>query len=392
MGNLEWDDLGTPIEYNGKPCGRSYDFDEFEELCNRSNVATGARAGRFKLERFCDIEFDEGNEWLVEGIIPQHGCVGIIGDSGSGKTHVVAALNYSVATGTPWAGKAVRKNVAIYVTGEGVNGYRKRIKAQRQRFGEADIPYYLISESPNLGSADGDAQLLIARIREQVSGSVGLVTLDTIARSMGPGDENSVRDIMQFMANAEMIGRALGCVVVVVHHIGKDLSRGARGSSALKAALDAEILVQGLDGERTMTVTKAKDGEAGLIAKFVLDVVDISRSSDRRVTSCVVRFTQNWQSGADAAKPADNLASPLRIALEALQLAIDGAGEPPPTGSRINRTNRVVPLDLWRRYAEQVQIAKTDKPDSKRKAFNRAAEKLQALKKIGISNDYVWLI
>jgi hypothetical protein len=49
--------------------------------------------------------------------------------------------------------------------------------------------------------------------------------------------------------------------VLVLHHFGKDQSRGGRGWSGLRAALDFELEIDVADDDlRTMRVTKSRDG------------------------------------------------------------------------------------------------------------------------------------
>jgi len=75
---------------------------------------------------------------------------------------------------------------------------------------------------------------------------------------------------------------------------GKDESRGARGHSSLKAALDTEILISAreaatIEQMRTACVTKQRDLPAGAKYAFKLKAVDLGRDTDGDpVTSCTV--------------------------------------------------------------------------------------------------------
>ena len=50
------------------------------------------------------------------------------------------------------------------------------------------------------------------------------------------------------------------CTVVLLHHFGKDSSRGGRGWSGLRASLDFELEIDHDGDLRTLRVTKARDG------------------------------------------------------------------------------------------------------------------------------------
>ena len=79
-----------------------------------------------------------------------------------------------------------------------------------------------------------------------------------------------------FINNIDILRQYYGCTVLVVHHSGKDSSRGMRGSSALRGAIDSEFEIKRkLD---TMSVClktkKQKDSEDDLSSK--LKIMDYS--------------------------------------------------------------------------------------------------------------------
>ena len=85
------------------------------------------------------------------------------------------------------------------------------------------------------------------------------MVIDTLARSMN-GNENSPDDMGKYVASCARIREAGDTLTMVVHHTGKDLARGARGHSSLRAATDVELEVsKGEDGSGNVTVTKARD-------------------------------------------------------------------------------------------------------------------------------------
>jgi hypothetical protein len=77
--------------------------------------------------------------------------------------------------------------------------------------------------------------------------------------------------------------------VLLIHHSGKDESKGARGWSGLRAAADAEIEISRYTDHRVATVTKMKDGEDGAEFAFKLARVELGVDSDGdAIASCVV--------------------------------------------------------------------------------------------------------
>jgi hypothetical protein len=350
--------------------------------------ATRSGKARFVVERFDAIEIGEEPEWRIKDVLPRTGLVVIIGEPGTGKSFLASSIALHIAEGRPWAGKPVEAGPVVYLTPEGVSGFRKRLVAYRENARpKSNLPFHLITDAADLGHAPGDALILADRIIEQV-GKVAVVVVDTLARSMGGADESSTADMSVLVENCDHVASELGCVVVLVHHVGKDPGRGGRGSSVLKASADVEMLVEGTDRTRTATITKSKDGEAGLVLRFDLERVDLA-VGEKLTSSCVVKVVEEWSYGARA--KVAKVTGPAKLALEALQLAIAEGGEVPPITGRQNRTKMAVRSDLWRRYCETMQISEADTPDAKRKAFKRAADRLQELGKIGVWNEWVWI-
>jgi RecA-family ATPase len=96
------------------------------------------------------------------------------------------------------------------------------------------------------------------------------IVLDTLARCMGDGDESSARDMGRFITRCGEIERHYCCTVVVVHHMGKDASKGARGSNALNGAADVTIAVEKGEAFSTARVDEMKDGPEGQEWRFRL--------------------------------------------------------------------------------------------------------------------------
>lgn len=342
---------------------------------------------RFTAIRMDAITLPPKAEDLVQDIISRAVLAVVYGESGCGKSFFVSALGGHVSVGQSWGGKATAAGIVVYVTAEGARGFMKRMVAFRQQMKLAPgAQFYVITDAPDLGHTDGDAEELILRIRQQVGDAVALVVIDTMARVMQGADENSAKDVSVLVDNAGKIIDALGASVVLVHHVGKDGTRGARGSSVLRAAADTEILVEKTEAGRTATVTKQKDGQEGLVISFDLEPVEIEGSGGE--TSCVVTVgTWGEAAGGKRAK----VTGPALVALRALEEAISAKGEIPPQSTLLSRTKRAVRMPFWRDACGRVQITEADTPEAKRKAFARAAQKLQDAGIVGVFDDWAWI-
>src|SRR5690606_31290231 len=116
---------------------------------------------------------------------------------------------------------------------------------------------------------------------------------DTLAQAGGGIDENSSEGMGQMIEIFQELQRNLGGVVNVVHHTGKDASRGMRGHSSLRGALDFAIECRRVDGadkyRAQLVLDKVKDGEDGRVIDFSMERVFLGQDEDGDdVTSLVV--------------------------------------------------------------------------------------------------------
>jgi hypothetical protein len=92
----------------------------------------------------------------------------------------------------------------------------------------------------------------------------------------------------RIISNAQLLQRETNGLVVLIHHTGKDASRGARGHSSLFASLDAAIEVKRPASGREWHRAKVKDGEDGVTTPFRLEQVALGTDEDGdEISSCV---------------------------------------------------------------------------------------------------------
>lgn len=210
-------------------------------------------------------------QFRVENLIPEGALVEIVGKSGDMKTFATLDIAFSVASDRTWHGRGVKGGGVLYVAAEGKAGMGQRVTAwETARHATLDPSYFrLITDAPQLLD-DAQVDAVIATARQWHS---DLIVLDTLARTMG-GDENSTKDMNAYVAACNRIQRETGGTVAVVHHMGWNGER-QRGSSALYAAMDAEITVT-RDGDTvTLKVTKGKDFQDGEEIPFKSRVVEL---------------------------------------------------------------------------------------------------------------------
>jgi hypothetical protein len=264
---------------------------------------------RYKMKSAGDVLRSEPIRWRVKGVIPERGIAAIFGPSGSGKSFLVVDMAINIAKGADWFGYRAKSCPVTYVCLEGEAGLSVRLAAFRTK-GSIPKGIAFIDQPVNLLAAN-DLRDLVQAIRANQMGE-GIVIIDTLNRAVPGMDENSSVDMGHAINACKLIQQGVGGLVLLVHHSGKDATKGMRGHSSLHAALDAAIEVKRSGDDREWSVAKAKDGADGKAHPFMLEVVDMGEDEDGDpITSCVIRpsagagvrtkpLTQAQQMGMDA--------------------------------------------------------------------------------------------
>ena len=226
-------------------------------------------------------------KWIVRGVLPEMGLSALYGASGSGKSFLALDMGCAIANGdTEWFGRRVNKAPVTYVCLEGEAGLGKRVKAWSLYY-KKSVPDTLqfITQPFDLLSND------VAELGKSIiagGGANGLVMLDTLNRASEGADENSSVDMGRLIAASKRLQSLTGGLVLLVHHTGKDITKGLRGHSSLYAALDGAIEVIKTDSRREWSIAKSKDDVSGEAHPFNLEIVNIGLDDEGdEITSCV---------------------------------------------------------------------------------------------------------
>lgn len=271
----------------------NYDANDFAQEFGTESLADLLRnpktpPQRYKLLSDNDLSKLPPLQWRIKGILPKEGLAAIYGASGSGKSFLVLDLIQAVAGGYDWFGSKTKPCGILYCALEGEGGIAGRVAAYRIRHGvtSSNIRYLVQPFSLLHG---GDIKDLARAIQASGQGAE-MVVLDTLNRAAPGADENDSQSMGEIIAAAKRLQTVIGGLVALIHHVGKDPSKGMRGHSSLLAALDVALEVR-RDGDlREWSVTKAKDGEDGASHSFELQAVELGHDEDGEVvTSCAVR-------------------------------------------------------------------------------------------------------
>jgi hypothetical protein len=351
---------------------------------------------------------DEPVRWIIENVLPEKGFAALYGPPGSYKSFIALDIAEAVATGRQWMGNQVTNPGAVlYIAGEGHGGIGARIKACKINHQTQDgAEIYVIRYQLNLRSSADDFNLLMQSIDDLIERTgieLRLVQIDTLARAFGGGNENDSQDMGAFIHNAGRLQRKLDCALMVLHHSGKDATKGLRGHSSLLGAVDTQLelqkivtddLKQGVAGQGILTISKQKDGQDNLKFGFEMVQININQGMesglglDENVSLAVREQQENIDEQHKPTKkpPSRSGAGGVqKVVLVALHNAIAEHGSMQVVAGK---RNKVVYVDQWRAAFEVTQI---DKVDIKTR-FDKRLTSLQNAKKVEVFDPFAWII
>lgn len=238
----------------------------------------------FKIESWQSVK-DEPVNWLIQDVIPERSFVALYGPPASYKSFIAMDIAECIASGRPWLGKEINgTGPVLYIAGEGHGGIGARIAAIKQHHNTPDAAeVYVVRSQINLRSSVDDFTALIVAIDELVETlgkDLRMIVIDTLARAFGGGNENSSDDMGAFIQATGKIQNRYRCSLMVLHHAGKDTTKGLRGHSSLLGAVDTQMEIMRFPEtmKGLILMSKQKDGQDGQRYGFEAVSVDIDRS------------------------------------------------------------------------------------------------------------------
>lgn len=183
-----------------------------------------------------------GAEWTVEPVLPAGKLVAVVSKRGEGKSLLLLDLAANVACGqaTLHQPEGPPRHV-IYLDMEmGPDDLYDRLTdlgytADHPRFELLAnyLHYYLLPSLPPLDTEEGGEALEELVDRHDAA----LVIIDTVSRVVG-GDENAAEPYRDLYRNTETRLKRRRVTLARLDHLGKDATRGSRGSSAKEDPMD----------------------------------------------------------------------------------------------------------------------------------------------------------
>jgi hypothetical protein len=332
-------------------------------------------------------------EWLVENFLEQGSLNLLFGEPASGKSLFALDWAFCMAANIDWHDYRTKQTDVVIIAGEGHAGMQRRLKALEHKYSIPSPEKLYISQMPAQLLDEKNAELVANSIKALCS-NPGLVIIDTLHRNMD-GDENSSQDIGTFINHIDYFLKPMGAAVLIVHHSGHGNKDRSRGSSSIRAAMDAEFSANKNKDVITLTCHKAKDFEAVNPLSFILKPIELEwlNSDGDPMTSVYLESTDQASlvvSGSSFRnsknlKELDNALIEFGIEpSEEIKLKFSYFNSP------IGLTQKIINDKDWRKsvYAANKDIGKST--DALRVALNRDKKRLIEQGAIVESDGYVW--
>jgi hypothetical protein len=289
--------------------GSNKDPNDFERAGVLDSVFADAMAEAKAKERdafpFCyadELADVEPEIFLIDDWLPRGGTHVLYAPKDCLKSFVAVDWFLSVVAGVPWHGFDVEQGPGVYIAGEGNIRLRKRFLAWciRHNMKLADLPLVLSKWPMQVLDAENIEQWAthIKQAEGHFGSPVKFIIVDTLATNFGPGDENAPTDMARFLVNRNIhLKRETEATILVVHHCGKDATRGARGGSSIEMNAENvfELTRDVQKGEEwshrvTLNCKHTKDGAKpeGLRFKGVPVELGIADRRGEQITSLVL--------------------------------------------------------------------------------------------------------
>lgn len=326
----------NPAHRGGEDCGILYvkqDRPILYTLAHGSmtfNLTPSRKPTRFSLMTGEEMMAQPPSRWMVQRILPERGLGAIYGPPSCGKSFLVLDLALAVARGADWFGKHTTATPVVYFPLEGNVG--ERLKAWKIGAGQDATPknFKVVPEGAyDFNNAD-DVEGLAETLKD-FAPTGALIIIDTLARATPGTDENSSRDMGLVIQAADRLARTTKGFVLLVHHSGKDDSRGMRGSSAILGAVDTLYKVTGgKETPRSFLVEKNKEGRDGERFHFKLEEQVIGFDPIYQADRASLSVVQCSETAAQEKGLGSNQAKLLEAITQALKTAPTNASYAPP--------------------------------------------------------------
>jgi hypothetical protein len=250
-------------------------FDKAETIIAPTPSNLTAQEPTFKIYSVKEIlEFESRVQWVLYPYVEANATTLMSGERGTFKSFIALDWACRAALGTSAIGysQSVGPKRVLFISAEG-KGLSQRLAGWlRHQYPNGDASECLEILSTNLKLMENPINLcsaeIISRLCEQLdsmSHKPDFIIVDTLTRNSNGRIEESNAAAQQYLCELDASIRArYSCAILLIHHVGKDQGRGARGPSSLADNTEAEIIVSRPDpGQQSALVSfgRVKDSE-----------------------------------------------------------------------------------------------------------------------------------
>ena len=224
-----------------------------------------------------EIEKIPPTRWQLKGKLVRGGLSALYSEPGLGKSFVAIDMSMAAVLGEQWWGEYFAENCKVlYIAAERHAEVADRIRAacKKRSISTKQLENFTLIASPRPPHVANDLIDL-----EEIAAKVkpDLIIFDTFARMTLDTDENSTKDMGRIVEDFLQVIRAAGeqCSGLIVHHAGKDKTRGMRGNTALLGAVDAVLKLEKQGDALMLSVEKLNAAETPLPAYFSIESIDM---------------------------------------------------------------------------------------------------------------------
>ena len=334
-------------------------------------------------------------EQLLGSIVTTGSRMFLVGPTGAGKTMLGLAMAGAIASGSGFLNwQASRQARVLYIDGEmSLHSLQRRVRDLERRMDDPNAIDEMLhilcwQDAGSLGLGDWqplnteDGQRFLRRLCNTLRPDV--VFLDNLQSLVAGNMSEEDPWAATWPLVSELTAR--GIAQVWLDHTGHDKAR-QYGTSTKGWRFDTIGIMAPLPREELAAA------ELGFTLSFDAPNGKARNRSPENWTDYAtqtIRLSDDvWTTSAPASAPKrTKLTSNERLALDALLRAIDDAGQEVNIGTNGELGLAVSEAAWWECYSRECKAG--DKQDTKRTAFKRSRDSLQALKRIASMDDFVW--
>jgi hypothetical protein len=215
-------------------------------------------------------------KFLVDGFLPDSGCIVLAGKPKVGKGWIVLGLALALAEGSQFWGRPCQQGqVLLYMLEDGKRRVQNRINILQPNFSNlTNVRFRYSVDGPFYVNADGNGTLL-DDIRKHMHSfpTIRCIVIDVLQRIRGVESrtDNAYQQDYKVLGAIQKLATEKNVLIIVVHHTKKgkvdDAIDSINGSFGVAGAVDGSIII-GKDGDVMRVESKMRD-----IMDFDFDLV-----------------------------------------------------------------------------------------------------------------------